>query len=295
MFSKLLIEYADPIDLADNYTLSFTIRNHSVANTWAKLLDIAIKKYSIDDPGRFYQFGTRENQIAKALQKINDTIGLINDYSPIINRRLSDVSEQDTLNYLHHIFEEYHGLLDQQDHVFWLRAPTKIRKALADLNIQVHECESIARSLSNKPSHVLTWYKMPKLVRLEDSQYNLFEDCSKLGTIYLLYTEIGKTFEDLSIDNDKYIHDDAFRPFKHFSADFQVKYYDDDPRQIEEKRVIMQQYYETNREFFEKQGLSWGHPYLRSGAIPLADLDNTSADIISELESKQWVKTITIQ
>jgi len=295
MFTKVLIEYANPKDLSDTYTLSFTIRNHSVADTWTKLVDIALKKHAIDDPGRFYQFGAKQHQLDKALADINRTIDIINSHKLLIDRKLTDVLDQDTLNYLHHVFEIYHGLLDQQNNDFWKTATSEVRKALADLNIQVHACEDLARSSSNKPSTYITWYKMPKLFKLEDSQYNLFEDCAKTGTIYLLYCEIGKTFEDLSADNDKYIHDTAFKPFKYFSADFRIKYYNDDPRQIEKKHATMKQYYKTKQEFFNRQALPWGHRYLLPGSIPVADLDTTPPDLIDNLESRQWVKKITLQ
>ena len=82
---------------------------------------------------------------------------------------------------------------------------------------------------------MVTWYRLKKYLTLDDDDYSLFEDVAKKGTIYLLYAEIGKTLEDLSVDNDQYIHDDAFKPFSHYSADFCVKYYDDDELTVKRK------------------------------------------------------------
>ena len=45
---------------------------------------------------------------------INNCIDIINTYKPgFIEKRLYDTIDQDTLNYLHHIFEVYHGMLNE--------------------------------------------------------------------------------------------------------------------------------------------------------------------------------------
>jgi hypothetical protein len=130
---------------------------------------------------------------------------------------------QDCLNYLHNIFERYHGLLDQQHSDYWSRAPESVRKALAELNLAVHRCESVASGTN--PRFVCTWYGMPKTHQLAlDLQEQYTESQIKFGTVYLNYCEIGKTAEDLANDNDKYIGDDAFQPFDHYSADFNVQF-----------------------------------------------------------------------
>lgn len=294
MLTQVQIEYANPQQLDDTYTVSFNLRSNSVVDRWVKQVQIAQTKWTIDDPNRFYSFSPFSQQVNTALAKINSTIDVINEFEPIVDRHLTDIHDQDTLNYLHHIFEVYHGLLDQQTSEFWQRSTPKVHRALADLNIQVHECEVVGRYNVDvsKPFHIVTRYKMPKFDVLADSEYSLFEDRSQAGTIYLLYTEIGKTFEDLAIDNDQYIHDEAFRPFRHCSADFFVNYYTEDTRLIEEKRVKLKQYYDRNQEFFVARGLEWNHPYLTSGRLPLADIDNFSTDVVAELATRQQIKSI---
>ena len=294
MYSQVKIEYANPQQLDDTYIVTFNLRSHSVVERWVKKVQLAQTKWSIDDPNRFYSFSPFDQQVATALAKINHTIDVINAFEPIVDRHLTDIHDQDTLNYLHHIFEVHHGLLDSQTSEFWQRSTPVEHRALADLNIQVHECEVVGRYNVDvsKPFHIVSWYKMPKFDVLADDEYTLFEDQSRAGTVYLLYTEIGKTFEDLAIDNDQYIHDEAFRPFRHYSADFFVNYYTEDTRLIEEKRVKIKQYYDRNKEFFVARGLDWGHPYLATGRLPLADIDNFSQDVVVQLATRQQIKSI---
>lgn len=265
-----------------------------MVSRWCEQLESAQAKYKIDAPDRFYGFGTRQQQIDYAVKQINGCIDTINDFETIISRKLADINDQDTLNYLHHIFEIYHGLLDQQTHEFWLRAPLTVQRALAELNILVHRCESVSRQAL--PRHVVTYYGWPKTQFLDSQDYTLFDDTIEFGTVYLNYVEIGKTLDDLAMDNDQYISDDAFRPFRHFSADFNVKFWSSDHRQLEQNRAKIKAYYDANQEFFTAKDLPWGHPYLASGSIPLADLCYTGSkkQLLTELESHQQVAEVIL-
>ena len=290
-YNYLVIEYCNKQNHNDVYSLKFKLRPYSVVEKWVNKVLIANKKYSIDSPDRFYGFGTQEQRVADALSRINSTIDIINGYKPLVERKLTDVNDQDTLNYLHHIFEIYHGFLQNQTHEFWISAPVEVQKALSDLNNLVHRCENIYRT--KRTMHVVTWYRMPKVGRLDDDDYVLFEDCAKKGTVYLNYTEVGKTFEGLVKDNDIYIGDDAFRPVRHYTADFTVNFTDDDVTLVEETRIKNKLYYEKNKDFFMKRGYDWGHPYLTPGSIPLADLETFDVDLLDQLEQRQYVKSVT--
>jgi hypothetical protein len=259
-----------------------------VTHKWIERVGQAQSQYHIDNPGRFYGFGSIEQQTLYALDQMNKCIDTINQYQPIVTRRLIDVNDQDTLNYLHNIFEQYHGLLDQQNTAFWNDAPVDVKIALADLNLLVHRCESIARGA--EPRHVVTWYGLPKTETLADEDYQLFDTDIAFGTVYLNYVEIGKTLEDLAVDNDQYISDDAFQPFYHYSADFNVKFWTRQTGQIDS---IIKEYYDKHSDFFASRNLMWGDPKLSIGAIPLADLDSDPA-LVEQLSTKQWVKSVTL-
>ena len=290
-YKKLKITYADPNNLTDTVDLTFTLRTNTVTEKWINQVLLAQKQYSIDHPGRFYGFRSIEELRQQSLDQINECIRVINNFEPLVDRYLTTVDDQDTLNYLHHIFETYHGLLDQQTHDVWLRAPKEVQRALADLNIEVHRCESVSQGAM--PRHVVTYYGLPKTQQLNDDEYIYFTDDYQFGSVYLNYVEIGKTLEDLAVDNDQYIGSDAFRPFRHYSADFNVKFWHSDDRQLWDKHVTIKKYYDDNKSFFQEKNLYWGHPYLRPGSVPLADLDKISSDVLEVLNKHQWVKSVT--
>lgn len=286
MFTHLCIEYG----LHDPITLKYKLRNHAVANKWVQKVLLAQAKYQIDDPYRFYGFGNVAQQQADALEKINNCIDLINSHGVIIDRKPASVNDDDTMNYLHHIFEVYHGMLDTQDHEFYVTAPEDVKRALADLNIHVHRCEHASRY--NIPKHVVTYYGLPKTDMLDMGDYEFLSDHFTAGTVYLNYVEIGKTFEDLAIDNDEYIFEEAFKPYRYYSADFVVFFDNSDMDKIKQRRRLLDEYYHKNQDFFKARDLDLSHPFLKPGRIPLADLDTKIDNIVELLSTKQFVNSV---
>lgn len=278
MHTILRIEYANPTNHSDVLPVDFKLRQHSFIRRWIERVNTAQARYFIDCPGRFYGFGTLQQQQDFAMLEINKCIDNVNTRKELIWRRPESVYDQDTLNYLHHIFEVFHGLLDQQDYT-----DVVLEKYLAELNILVHRCESVARGAD--PRHVVTWYGLPKDRELNVTDYKLFTDEWEFGTVMLNYAEIGKTLEDLTLDKDTYIGKAAFQPYKHYSADFNVKFYATNPVEVKEKRAKIYAYYEANRDHLGPWNVSFA-----PGSIPLADI-TTQVDL-KEIEARQYVKSV---
>lgn len=277
--------------LGNDLELRFRIRSTPLAELW---LECMHKRHAwpMDNPDRFYGFGTPIQEQQRAFDMIQQCIKIINSHQHIINREFEYT--QDCLNYLHNIFELYHGLLDQQTSDYWLQAPDTVRQALANLNLAVHRAESAM--LEPCPRFVCTWFGMPKQHQLDvDTMRQWGELEIKFGTVYLNYCEIGKTVEDLEHDKDIYIGDDAFRPFGYYSADFNVELYDLD---LKQKLPGMQQYIEQHQEFFLARGIE---NVYNVQALPLrfpvADLEytGTQQQLISQIRSRQLVREVTIQ
>lgn len=277
----LTIQYARPDLLSDCITVNFRIYATPIAQRWAAKVLQAQQHYAIDDAARFYGFGTWAQQAETAVAQLN---ACVDQLDIPITRRLTSVHDQDTLNYLHHVFETHHGLLDA--------APVAQQAALCNLNILVHRCESVQRGAL--PRHVVTYYGLPKTDTLETQDYANFTCRYRFGTVYLNYAEIGKTLEDLAWDNDQYISAAAFQPFRHYSADFNVKFFDLAARQIVENRAKIVKYYKSHEQFFMAQGLTMQHPWMRAGSIPVARILDPDADLLEKLVTRQFVKAVHI-
>ena len=238
-------------------TLQFKIRSTPVAELWVERMQ-ARGSYPLDHPDRFYGFGTPAQEQTRAVEYIQSCIAIINSHEVIIHRPFEYT--QDCLNYLHNIFERYHGLLDQQNTDYWNRAPDKVRRALAELNLAVHRCETATE-----------------------------------GTKPRLVCEIGKTVEDLANDNDKYIGDDAFRPFGYYSADFNVQFHDQD---LTERYGKVQQYIDQHSDFFLAYNITNVYnTQAQPQRFPVADLIYTGNrdQLLADIAVRQWVQQATIE
>ena len=284
------------IEFGHSFEVAFQILDTPIAKLWLERMT-AKEQYPLDNPDRFYGFNSQVEEEIRALQMIQDCVATINKHQPIIDRELTDVYDQDTLNYLHNIFERYHGLLDHQDQEFWVNAPDDVHRALAQLNLAVHRCEGLERG--NFPRFVCTWYGLPKTKTLTDELIKQYGDLNpKFGSVCLCYAEIGKTLEHLTADRDNYIADDAFKPFDHYSADFVVRLHQDDHAEIAKRLAHMEQYYQQHQEFFCKQGYTkFDHPRLLPFKFPVAELieNMPRQQLIDKIRQHQVVTKVEIR
>ncbi len=274
----------------DPITLNFKLRNNPIARLWAQRMHERTS-WPLDHPDRFYGFGTSQQERDRAIRDIQRCIGTINLWEPIIHREFEYT--QDCLNYLHNIFERYHGLLNQQTSDYWQRAPVPVRQALAELNLAVHRCESVAAGA--RPRFVCTWYGMPKIHRLDSALQSVYGSWEiKFGTVYLNYCEIGKTAEDLAHDNDKYIADEAFKPFSYYSADFNVQFYD---RNLSEIYGSVQHYIDQHQDFFLAHDITSVYNIKAQPLrFPVADLQfsGTREELLFQIARRQWVQRVEL-
>jgi len=279
------------IKLDNNFELCFHTRQTPLAELWLERMHQR-HAWTMDNPDRFYGFDTAQQEQDRAVDTVQQCIATINAHDPIIERDFEYT--QDGLNYLHNIFERYHGLLDQQTSEYWHSAPDTVRQALANLNLAVHRCEAAQRP--PRPELVCTWFGMPKTQCLSPAlQQQYGEPVIKFGTVYLNYCEIGKTVEDLTRDNDQHIGEDAFQPFGHYSADFFVAFYDLDLTSMYPR---IQNYIESQQNFFRKHNIYNAQDIQASPLrFPVADLEytGTQQQLITQIRSRQLVREVTVQ
>jgi len=294
MFSNLTIEYADPCNLSDSIKFTFQLLNNPVVPLWCQRLIAAQQKYSIDDPRRFYGFGTLEQQQQFAVDTINHHIEVINNFKSVIEKKLNSVHDQETLNYLHWCFETHHGHLDKQDQSLFLSAPKEVKLSLCELNVAVHRCESVANGA--KPRHVTTYYSLPKEYKLAKDHYQYFTSLYQFGTVYINYVEIGKTLENLAIDNDQFITAQAFKPFEFYSADFTVLFYNSTQSEVDALKEKMDLFYDNNQQFFIERKFSRQDARLAPGRIPVAKLESkySESEVLNLVEAHQYIKSVTL-
>ena len=277
------------ICLADEYDLVFDIYEDQVSQLWLERMNQR-HAWPMDDATRFYGFDHIDQQRQDAENRLLQDIAVINQYQHIIKREWTSIDDQDLLNYLHHVFECYHGLLDQQDTKWWHDAPQSVRQALARLNIDVHRAETVARN--PQPRLVCTWYGQPKTHMLSLQQMRQHGQLqTDWGGVYINYVEIGKTLQDLYHDDDKYIGDDAFKPFRHYSSDFVIRFYEHQPN-----LEGIAKYYFQHQDFFLRHGVdSPQHEFALPFVYKVGQLRYQDRDqVIDAIRSRQLITNIQI-
>jgi hypothetical protein len=272
-----------------DFALRFEIENHDIAELWQERFENR-HAWPMDDASRFYGLKDQAIEKKRARRDLEQCINTINSYQPIIHVETA-LEDQDTLNYLHNVFERYHGLLDQQHSKWWHCAPDSVKHALAQLNIAVHRMESVSH---NRPRIVCTWFGMPKDRVLDPELMHRYGTLvTEWGGVYLNYVEIGKTLEDLAHDNDKWIGDDAFQPFHHYSADFNVRFYDQ-----RASTELVHRYWDQHRDFFAARGVyTWNDPSAFPYRFKIAQLDTDLSHqiILSQLAKVEYITEIHIE
>jgi len=283
------------IDFINDLTLRFKVYDNPVAYKWLDRIE-HINNYQLDDAKRFYGFNSQTYEETKAVQLLQDSIDIINSYSDVIKRTVKTVYDQDTLNYLHSCFEQYHGLLDKNA-VFWKKAPAQVKQALVDLNNNIHRCENVQRGIY--PRLVCTWYGMPKTVDLTANDLNATGvNNIRFGDVCINYCEIGKTLDDLAVDEDNYVSAEAFQPYKHVSADFKIIFHEFAQNRIDDRLNKMKEYYARHIDFFQKLGYnSFYDPRLMFLFFPVAGLvENMPKEkLIDELRTRQQVMRVYLE
>jgi hypothetical protein len=169
-----------------------------------------------------------------------------------------------------------------------------VQQALAELNIAVHRCETALTQ--DNPRLVCTWFGLPKTQTLStelQQEYGTSE--ITFGTVYLNYCEIGKTAEDLAHDNDKYIADEAFKPFDHYSADFNVQFGN---RNLLKKYANVDTYIRQHQDFFLAHNIKNVYNIKAQPLrFPVADLEysGNKKDLLEKIAQRQHVQQVTIQ
>lgn len=277
------------IDLED-LQLQFRVLDTPVAQLWVERMQQR-EQWVMDNDRRFYGFNSYEQDAQLALNQINNCIDQIKTQLTWIDRGpVMQVTDQDSLNYWHHVFETQHGFLEQEDR------NNPLTPVLAELNVAVHRCESVARG--NRPRFVCTWYGMPKTKTLTPEIMNSGTVNPGWGTVCLNYCEIGKTLEDLTQDRDCYISDEAFRPFRHYSADFVVRLFEDSADAVATKMHVMNEYYQQHREFFFERGYTTFYdPRLLPLRFPVAQIIETQArsKLIEAIAQRQHITKVTLE
>lgn len=291
-FEYVVIRLSKKNNHLNVFDLKFKLCNNNFVAKWINCVLLAQQlQYPISEPWAFYNLNDRMNK-ELLVTKINDLITEINSYEKLFDCKLDDIHDQDTLNKIHSIFEKHHGQLDE-----WLtnplfeNKPKHFRNLLSQINQFVHLCES--HDTTTKKIRIV-WFDLPKINTFDDADYKLFTDARKFGTLYTLYSDVGKNLEALAMDNDKHHHDIV--PNLHYSADCNILFNTETDIELKQRKQKYKEYAQQNKHYLETKGYSENDIRLTTGHIPLASLetDLNEKEILSHLRNFDNIQSVNL-
>ena len=261
--------------------------NHFVPKWIDCVLEAQQKQYPISEPWAMYNLNDNLNE-KYVIENLNRLMKEVDAIQPLFGLEISDVKDQDTLNKIHSIFEEHHGKLDEWKlNPLFKGKPESFRLNLSEINQFVHACED-----QNGSSKIrVVWFDLPKYKKFTDEDYALFTNKRNFGSIYHLYSDVGKPIEDLAVDNDDHHHD--LVPNIHYSADVVIYFMQDSEASVQKKERLHEQYKKMNQAYIESKGYEINDPRLTTGRIEIARLETDlgNEELLEQLKNYNHIQS----
>jgi len=275
------------------YDLKYRLLNNSFVPKWVERYKFSQSRGDdISTRDQFYGLNS-EWTAEKTISIINEKVDQINNLVPdLIDRKISDPKDQDTLNYLHSFFEQYHGKIDSWlVDPWWKDKPRELRAIWSDLNNYIHRLEGY-RHGDPIPRIKICWYDTPKTHTFSDSDYELFEPGLRFGRIYSLYSDVGKDLKSLTYDNDDHHLD--FVPPTFYSSDCQLIFHTNNDEEIKKIKSDCHNFYKRNENYFLSKGYKENDPKLVIGSIPIAELvtKKSEKEILQDLKNYNRIQGV---
>jgi len=280
MFQNLIVRLSKKQDPTNTLDLTFALQKSNFLPKWINRMLVAQQRQDpISEPWAFYHLNNQWSE-EYTIKFINENINRCNEIFPgMFERTVIDIQNQDDLNYIHSVFELYHGQLDtwKTNPIFDNIHGDELRNCLSHINQTVHRCEGAS---IKHPKLRVVYFDLPKTETFTSEDYQEFTNKVEFGGLYTLYADVGKNLESLATDNDNHHHD--FVPNLHYSADFTIKFWDNTGV---ERENLCKQYIEQHKDYFISKGYTLDDPRLTTGSIKLGQL--IYKDKSSMLESIQ--------
>ena len=282
------LRLSDSNDHTKYFDLRFKLLDNHFVPKWIDcVLEAQQKQYPISEPWAMYNLNDTINK-EFVLGNLNRLMKEVDAVQPLFGLEISDVKDQDTLNKIHSIFEEHHGKLDEWKlNPLFKGKPDSFRRNLSEINQFVHACEG-----QNGSSKIrVVWFDLPKYKKFTDEDYALFTNKRNFGSIYHLYSDVGKNIESLAEDNDDHHHD--LVPNIHYSADIVVRFTQDSEADVEIKTKSHEEYKKRNQNYIKSQGYDINDPRLTTGSIEIARLETNlgNNELLQELKNYNHIQS----
>jgi len=269
-------------DHSNHFDLTFKLLENKFVPKWVdRVLEAQQNQYPISEPWAMYNLNSdlNDNFIK---ENINRLMNEVDREHKLFGIQIEDIKDQDLLNKIHAIFEETHGALDEwKTNTIFKNKSDMFRKNLSEINQFVHACENIGGT----PKIRIVWFDLPKTKLFDTGDYELFTNKRTFGSLYHLYSDVGKNIESLTEDNDDHHHDVV--PNLHYSADCVCYFHDDSEDEVMHMEKKQKEYIESNKNYLAGKGYTVDDKRLTTGRIEIARLETelTKEELLNKIKN----------
>ena len=276
-------------DHGNYFDLKFKLLTNKFVPKWVdRVLEAQQNQYPISEPWAMYNLNSDFNdEFIK--ENINRLINEVDREHKLFGIQIEDIKNQDLLNKIHAIFEETHGALDEwKTNPIFKNKSEMFRKNLSEINQLVHACESVGGT----PKIRIVWFDLPKTKLFNDSDYKLFTNKRKFGSLYHLYSDVGKNIESLTEDSDDHHH--GVVPNLHYSSDCVCYFHEDSEDEVMHMEREQKKYIERNVNYLKEKGYAVDDKRLTTGRIEIARLDSdlTKEELLNRIKNFNHIQSL---
>jgi hypothetical protein len=249
----LILTFRDTFHEESDLEIKFKINENPFAAKWIELLieNLFLTNFPIEkvfclngwadsfDNQKIRNIDHLSIKLNQAIDTINQNLGP-KGYGPIeirADRKLFEdrIKARDFLNDIHHHFELLIGQVWSPSPWYQL-AGRKTADSIRSLNNICHEIEALIESIDKKnsaprvnislngPNFEGNYFLEKKRIDLTFEDYQQFQKEAKWGSIFLYYSQLGKTHMEAFTDGDEYIDRSNISGYRYITGEFMVEF-----------------------------------------------------------------------
>lgn len=282
----------------DPYELRWRVRDTDIARRWSAVLAQAVP-FGIRESDRFYNFpndGWSRSRIAAEMNEAMEEIA--GQYGEVFDgMRASTEMSQAHFNALHTFFETLRGSIDEPADYF-VNATPEVARAIERYNVLIHRWEDFTRSEGSLTrARFVCTFEQKFRTALEPEDYQGFTFAHDFGAMRINYCQIGKPLYDVYKDGDEVVGDEAIRPLRQYSADFNVSFSSVSQQGHDTFMAGFWEWFDRKSNYLSALGFRRTDPDLAVGYLTVADLVSTDSreTILDALSARQHIAAVVVE
>lgn len=298
MKQHLVLTLTDPKNTKKELQLRIDVLDSPVARKWFSQVNKCLDNKLYLEKNFCWLGWPDENRNVDFLKKrLEQCVNKINSFADNsvswggyrIHEDWEDISDHYALNKLHHEFEILMGQIWNVSE-YMKSAPDAIKYEIRQLNNLVHELQSRKNvqgiPIENVYPMTIASYLNVDRELFQDDFFDYFDLNREFGTVYLHYSQTGKTPIEAYADEDEDVFDDNINALRYVSGEyniwwgesmtpFEVKDFKQNVRMYLQERNLIKSAEENFNYYIDHQGNKQGIGY-----VPVAKVKNPYASNI---------------